>query len=63
MHSLPPAVSFGTFAAGFLFLQWIGTRWTIIMPAIVLADAITLTDDYALVERLISVLFTSAWQI
>jgi len=26
-------------------------------------DAITLTDDYALVERLISVLFTSAWQI
>ncbi len=34
LHALAATGSiFGTFAAGFLFIQWIGTRWTIIMVA------------------------------
>ncbi len=37
LHALGATGSiFGTFAAGFVFIQWIGTRWTIIMVAIVL---------------------------
>lgn len=38
LHALGATGSiFGTFAAGFVFIQWIGTRWTIIMVSIVLA--------------------------
>jgi len=37
LHALGATGSiFGTFAAGFVLIQWIGTRWTIIMVAIVL---------------------------
>lgn len=37
LHALGAAGSiFGTFAAGFVLVQWIGTRWTIILVAVVL---------------------------
>ncbi|MCY4273965.1 MAG: fused MFS/spermidine synthase [Gammaproteobacteria bacterium] len=37
LHALAATGSiFGTFAAGFLFIQWIGTRWTIILVSGVL---------------------------
>lgn len=37
LHALAATGSiFGTFAAGFLFIQWIGTRWTVILVAAVL---------------------------
>ena len=37
LHALAATGSiFGTFAAGFFFIQWIGTRWTIVSVTIVL---------------------------